>query len=63
MAASRILTETPGSGKPTVPARRSPSYGLLMFISVSLIPYRSRIVWPNFARKASNTLRRKRRGA
>ena len=43
------------SGKPTDPGRRSPTYGLLMFISVSVMPYRSRIVWPNRERKSSST--------
>ena len=31
-------TSTPGSGKPTVPARRSPSYGFDTFINVSVMP-------------------------
>ena len=31
-------SETPGSGKPTVPGRRSPSYGLDVSITVSVMP-------------------------
>ena len=34
----KIRTEIPGNGNPTLPGLRSPVYGLLMFISVSLIP-------------------------
>src|SRR6516165_10115483 len=49
------FTDTPGSGRPTVPGRRSPAYGLLISIRFSLIPYRSRIVCPNRTRNSSNT--------
>jgi hypothetical protein len=30
--------EIPGSGKPTVPGRRSPTYGLLVFMNASVMP-------------------------
>ena len=33
-----IFTTTPGSGRPTLPGRRSPSYGFEMFMSVSVMP-------------------------
>ena len=35
---STIRKETPGSGTPTVPGRRSPAYGFDAIISASLIP-------------------------
>ena len=38
---SASRSDTPGSGKPTVPGRRSPSYGLETSMIVSVMPYRS----------------------
>ena len=37
-AALVTRTDTPGSGKPALPARRSPSTGLEVSIAVSLMP-------------------------
>ncbi len=40
-SSSTSRSSTPGSGTPTVPARGSPSARTLVFISVSVMPYRS----------------------
>ena len=43
---SVIFSSIPGNGKPTVPARLSALYGLDVLIFVSVMPYRSKILWP-----------------
>ncbi len=46
---SHTRSSTPGNGRPTVPPRRSPcagAQGLDVSMTVSDMPYRSRMVWP-----------------
>ena len=38
LVGSQIFSSTPGSGKPTVPGFRSPSYGFEVFMLVSVMP-------------------------
>src|SRR5690349_22794028 len=47
-------TDTPGRGKPTLPGRRSPVYGLLMLMRVSVMPYRPKMESPKRVRNSSH---------